>query len=340
MTIKEKLNIKGANIKAVYEYLKDIDSEIGTYSNFNKYLKKHELKPFKTKKGHPRYETLPGIQAQIDWKEDLKMTSKYGEIFTFNILACKLGYSRYCYFGYSVNRTRQDVFEGLIEAFKYIGGVPNELLFDNMSTVVDISKNVRKVNTKVKAFSDDFNFKVKLCKARHAYTKGKVESANKFMDWLMPYNHEFKDENDLILIIKRINEKVNQAICQATNMPPILLYQKEKEYLQPLASKRIIESYLAHDLTLKVQKDSLITYKGCKYSVPPKYIGKVVTAKVTSLKLSIYFNTELIAVHLLSAKRINYQSEHYKELLRYSMKAEDAIDALAAVNLKQFDELL
>lgn len=62
--IKTKLSLRGANVRAVYEYIKDeVDSGIGTYSNFNKYVKSKGLKPKKTEKGHPRYETDMGVQA-------------------------------------------------------------------------------------------------------------------------------------------------------------------------------------------------------------------------------------------------------------------------------------
>ncbi len=67
--IKIKLSIKGVTIRAVYEKLKDEGLEVGTYSNFSKYVKRKELKPEKTVKGHPRFETLAGMQAQVDWRK-------------------------------------------------------------------------------------------------------------------------------------------------------------------------------------------------------------------------------------------------------------------------------
>lgn len=64
---KTKLSLRGANASAVYEYIKDeVDSSIGTYSNFNKYVKSKGLKPKKTEERHPRYETDMGVQAQVD----------------------------------------------------------------------------------------------------------------------------------------------------------------------------------------------------------------------------------------------------------------------------------
>ena len=51
------------------------------------------------------------------------------------------------------------------------------------------------------------------------------------MTWLLPYEHEFETETDLKEIIAKINEKVNTYPCQETGVPPLLLFQKEKEYI-------------------------------------------------------------------------------------------------------------
>ena len=98
--IKEKLAINGVTINGVYQYFKDKYGDIGTYSNFNKYVKLKNLKPKKAIRGHARFETPPGKQAKVDWKEDIKLTSKYGEVFIFNVFSYKLGNSRFCCFTY------------------------------------------------------------------------------------------------------------------------------------------------------------------------------------------------------------------------------------------------
>jgi len=338
--IIEKLQIKGIKIKAIYEYFLDKGYDVGGYSNFNKYIKNNDLKPTAKSKGHPRFETPPGKQAQVDWKEDVKLISKYNEEFIINVFSYKLGNSRYCHFEYKKHRTQQDVFDSLIKAFKETGGVPKEILFDNMRTVVDIVDNRRRINTKMQAFADDFGFKISLCKPRKSYTKGKVEAANKFVEWLLAYNHDFEDEDDLISIIKNINNKVNQYVCQATGVPPILLFQKEKEYLQPLPKNLIIESYMDHELRTSVHKDSLVNYKGRKYSVPPKYIGKDVLLKQIDNQLYIYCNIELIRIHQLSNKNFNYEPEDYKALMAQSIKDGNDLDNIVLENLNILDNFL
>ena len=302
--IAQKLQIKGANVKAVYEFIIDeVDENIGTYSNFNKYVVANNLRPKTVAKGHPRYETAPGIQAPVDWKEDIKIANCYGEIFTFQVFDYKLGYSRYPIFTYKLYKTRQDVIDCLIASFKATGGIPREILFDNMSSVVDRDGNRRNISNRMKAFAKDFNFKIKLCKPRHPFTKGKVEVLNKFLAWIYPYEGEFETEEELIAILEKINAKVIRRTCDETGVPPLLLFQKEKEYLQSLPSKEVIESYLTCDRQTIVRKDSMVTFMKCKYSVPAEYIEKPVRLCVINDQLEIYYSTELIAKHRLSGKR-------------------------------------
>lgn len=151
--IKSKINLCGINQMGLYQYLLNKDDSIGSYSNFKKYLIKHNLKPSKSSKVHLRYETEPGEQLQFDWKEDLKMISKNGEIFEFNIFSTTLGFSRLHNFVYSKTKTREDVERCLMTTFKYMNGVPKNMLTDNMRAVVDINGEKRKVNPEFAQFA-------------------------------------------------------------------------------------------------------------------------------------------------------------------------------------------
>ena len=208
-----------------------------------------------------------------------------------------------------------------------------------MRTIVDIDGNNRKVNARAKQFAEDFRFKIKTAKPRHPFTKGKVEVINKFMEWLRVYEGDFETEEDLIRIISDINDRVNTEICQATSVPPVLLFQKEKDTLQPMPPRQVIDAYMEYDRMTRVQKDSMITFRKSKYSVPPEYIGENVSLKSFGDQLRIYFNGDIIAQHMVSEKPINYIREHYIELLKPLVQSDD-LEALAEQNLRQFDNLL
>ena len=175
--IIQKINLAGATIKGTYKYFQKKYNNIGSYSNFRTYVRKHNLKEEKNKKAHPRYETEKGQQLQFDWKEDIKMISKQGETFKFNIFSATLSWSRLHIFVYSVNKTRADVERCLIQVFKYIGGIPKELLTDNMKAIVDLTtkdgKTTKRINPEFNQFIKDMGTTIKTCKARSPETKRK-----------------------------------------------------------------------------------------------------------------------------------------------------------------------
>ncbi len=73
----------------------------------------------------------------------------------------------------------------------------------------------------------DFHFKVKLAKPLHAFTKGKIEIINKYVEWIIAYDREFNTEEELINILEKINNKVITSVCQATGITQLLLFEKE-----------------------------------------------------------------------------------------------------------------
>ena len=142
--------------------------------------------------------------------------------------------------------------------------------------------------------------KIKLCKINSPQAKGKTESANRFLAWLKPYDGTFEDENELIEILKNINNKVNLEINQTTKIPPSLLFEKEKEYLDPLPNNVLLDSYVEFVDLQTVPPTLLVNYKGNGYSVPKKFINKRVKLIPIENKLYIYYNTDLLVIHELT----------------------------------------
>ena len=339
--IKEKLSIPGTNKKAVYMFIiMNVDDNIGSYSNFRKYVlkKADELIP-KNDTVHLRFETEMGKQLQFDWKGPIRLRSKRSEIFEFYIFSSTLSASRLHKFIYSKFMTIESVERCLIETFEYINGVPKECLTDNMSSIVNYSQ--KEFTSEFNAFAKDMGFIPKKCRIHSPETKGKDESCNRFMSWLYPYDGEFENEEDLINIIKAINIKINQEVNQTTNMTPISLFGKEKEYLAPLPRKQVYEKYLDTMIPAKVSNGLLVYYKGAEYSVPAKYINQTVKLNEVDNKLYIYYNKDLITSHEISNNKINYKQEHYVEGLStvINNKSQEQIEEMAIKNLELLSQL-
>lgn len=342
--IEEKLDL-GANIVGIYKFIKKEKGYKGSYQTVYNYAKNYKNKSIK--KATIRFETNPGLQAQVDWKENFKIYNKNGEVFNINIFLMVLGYSRGKYLKLTVDRRQKTLFECMYEAFKYFEGIPKEILFDNMSTVVDRSKTTYRdisIHKTFEKFSKDAGFKVITCRPYRPQTKGKVESLAKLMDRLIAYNGEFETFDELENIVKEFNNDLNFEISKAINERPIDRLEKEKEYLLPLNSLNLLKSYFQHEKDYKVSKESMINYKGKKYSVPVKYISKLVTVKETENDICIYYTGDLITCHRKNSKKfLNYKEIHVKEILKsdaLSHYSEEAIDEFVANNLKSMDIFL
>lgn len=338
--IIDKLTIKRVTVRGIYEFMvkKYSIETIGSYTNFMAYVKKHKLKPSHNSKGHPRVETLPGVQAQVDWKEDISLVSKHGEVFVINVFHIVLSFSRYSHLELSIQKRTDDVYRSLINGFTAFGGVPEEILFDNMSTVANTSGKYKKPTVGISKFAKDFNFKVRLCATRAPETKGTVEAKNKVIDWIRPYNGEFEDLDDLIKIIKSINVDMNIKVNEDIGMSPTALFYKEKEYLKPSPCQTIIDQYLRPN-SYRVTNEALIRYGNSKYSVDPKLINEEVTVDTLENNLYIYYNGKLVTYHPINNKNINYKPEHYANLMKGKIK-DTEMDERVAENLRIMDSLL
>ena len=291
-----------------------------------------------------RYETAKGIQAQLDWKESVEFVLKdTGEVIKVNVMVLILSYSRLRIYKLSILKTQDILINFLTESFEELNGVPNELLTDNMSTVMDDARtpyNEGKINSKFEAFSHDFGFKVKPCMAASPETKAKVESPMRILDEIRAYSGvlTYVELNDKL---SEINSRVNCSINKGTGKIPVQEFEKEKGSLLPLPHENIRNQYKIKTTTVKVNSASMITYKGNQYSVPPEYLNQTVSYQIHDFKLHIYSNTKLIALHNISRKKLNYESEHYKKILSLNFKGknDDDIKEMARRNLDLIGEI-
>ena len=338
--IIDKLSIRRITVQGVYEFMvkKYGVDRIGSRSNFQRYVNENKLKPKSSSSGHPRYEKGPGVQGQVDWKEDISIADRWGEIFVINVLHITLKYSRFSHLDISVQKRFEDVSRGLINGFIKFGGVPKELLFDNMSTVANINAKPKKPTDAISKLAKDFGFRVRFCGTRRPETKGTVEAKNKVIDWIRAYEGEFEGLEELAAIVETINKDMNITINQETDMSPTALFYKEKEYLQPLPARDIIDTYLT-PIKYKVSDEALIRYGDNKYSVDPKLIGEEVTVDIFDNKLCVYYNGKLVTFHILNKNPINYHKDHYAALMKGKVKQED-MESIVTENLAMMDTLL
>lgn len=328
----------------LWQYLVDNHDYSGSYVNFCLYLKTYEefenyfkrRRPSNVNQVTVRYETGMGKQAQLDWKEKIEFLLDNGEIITVNVFVLLLSYSRFRVYRLSISKTQDVLFNFLDGAFEVFGGVPQEIVTDNMSTVMDVARTENfggKVNAKFQQFADDYGFKVRPCIAGRPRTKAKVEAPMKILDEIRAYNGKL-DYDGLNKLVTRINNRVNTHVVKDTGIIPIMYFNKEKASLSHLPVKNIRKPYQITTKPLDVNPSSMINYGGNQYSVPTEYIGKSLTAQAYDGYIHLYYNTTLVTVHRITEQKLNYHEKDYIEIARksHSFKEED-IETRAKENL-------
>jgi transposase len=314
---------------------------ISRHPEFNKYFK-NKHKSAVSNNSVLRFETSIGEQAQLDWKETMKIILSNGEVIIINIFVLILSYSRFRVYRISLDKTQEILFSFLDDAFNTFGGVPREILCDNMKTIMDAPRteySKGKVNNKFSQFANDYGFKVRPCIAGKPNTKAKVESPMRLLDELYAYSGHITYE-ELVLKVKELNERINAKCHTTTGKIPILHLKKEQDFLLPLPQKQIRSLYRIKTTTVKVNPQSLICFKSNFYSVPPEYIGSTLKLQVYDNKIHVYNSTNLIALHDISNQKLNYTLKDYIALsgLTFNSKYID-IDKLAKDNLNKIGDI-
>ncbi|MBE3563952.1 MAG: IS21 family transposase [Hydrogenibacillus schlegelii] len=123
-----------------------------------------------------RFETLPGQQAQVDWAY-FRDKDEGGQRQTVYAFVYLLSFSRFMYVEFTERLDMDTLFRCLLNAFEACGGVPKEVLFDNMKQVV-LGRNDRgevEWHPRMADFAALVGFRPNACRPRRAQTKGKVE---------------------------------------------------------------------------------------------------------------------------------------------------------------------
>ena len=345
--IEQKAVIPGVTKKAIHEFLLDRYPEAGLpkYGSFTKYCRSRgiECADAPEPEAHPRFETPPGRQLQFDWKENLELVDVNGEVFEFNVFSAVLGYSRAHRFVYSRTRTEDDLLACLLATFVRFGGIPEEAITDNMSAIVTFSGGKRVKSERAWRFAREAGFELKLCRRQTPQTKGKDESANRFVNRLKAYDHDFEGEQGIIDAIARIEARSNAEPNETTGLPPAVLFMKEKEHLRPMGNLRMLQEMIGGVDDQVVPPTMLVRAAGRQWSVPRSCIGKKVNVvTMPSGQVRVTLDGEEVAVHDAASASgpIVYAEDHYVEAMEGKSWFADAdIREAARANLELLDQL-
>lgn len=183
-----------------------------------------------------RFETPPGKQAQVDFAE---FRFPWGKRYALLVV---LGYSRLLWFRYFERQDMRTLLVGLEEAFRYFGGVPAELLFDQMKAVItkDLRLDGRGLvhNAEFLRFAAHWDFTPRACRPYRAKTKGKVERPIRYVRENFVYARDFLGDSDLdhqrLIWLEKANARLHRTTLE---QPRVRFERDEQAVLQALAAR-------------------------------------------------------------------------------------------------------
>jgi transposase len=184
-----------------------------------------------------RFETPPGHQAQVDFAE---VRFPWGKRYALLVV---LGYSRLLWLKFYPRQTLGTVISGLEEAFTYFGGVPQELLFDQLKAVIveDQRADGGKLleNPEFLRFARHWSFRIRACRPYRAKTKGKVERPIRYVRGNFLYGREFVGDADLDdQRLRWLDGVANVRVHRTTHAVPRVRFETEERALLQACAAR------------------------------------------------------------------------------------------------------
>lgn len=223
-----------------------------------------------------RFKTPPGKQAQVDWGH-LGSLEMNGEERKLNAFTFTLGYSRTMMAEAALDQKLGTLLKMHEEAFRQLGGVPEEILYDRKGKVESGVKYLRR------------NF---LCGLQGREPSGLEDLNAQLRVWVW--------------------EVANQRVHGTTHEQVAVRWDVDQFSLQPLDG-RPPYPYVDDELR-KVARDAYVCWQGSRYSVPWSYAGKQVWVRERGGDVEVLYGRERIAVHNQARHKhaVVTQAEHHR----------------------------
>lgn len=229
---------------------------------------KHRLPLVAVQRDYQMVAELPyGQQAQVDFGEYNMRTSLGSrvKVFFFTMVMSRSRY-KYIWFADRYFTTELAIFAHQ-KAFEFIGGVPDEVVYDQDKLFI-VSENGGDIilTSAFRAYTRQQSFALHFCRKSDPESKGKIENVVKYVKRNFLYNRTYYNIETLNdEAIAWLGRTANGLVHTVTGKRPLDELMIERDYLspcQPLLPKPVSEA------TYAVRKDNTVCYRGNYYSLP------------------------------------------------------------------------
>lgn len=262
-------------------------------------------------------EFQPGKDAQVDFGESYaKLDGQQVKLHGFEM---RMNFSRKKFVMFFQTTDKEAFLEGHVRAFEFFGGVVERISYDNLgAAVAQIGKGKkRELTREFKQLAGYYNFQPNFCTPGPdgAHEKGGVENGVGFArrNWMVPVpQYETISDLNAYLLEKCLADAERTVDGQSETIAEA--WKKETELLLALPARPFDP---AVQQTGIVDSYCTIPFKTNHYSVPPQYVGKVLTIRSYWNRIEIGTGLEKVAEFDRCYGKDEYvlKPEHYLDLL-------------------------
>ena len=229
---------------------------------------KYHLKKEENPRDYAAVPELPmGKQMQVDFGEKWMKNTEGNRVKVYAAVFV-LSHSRYKYVQtQSRPYTTTDLVLACHACFRFMGGMPQELVFDQDS-IVCVSENCGDIihTYEFEKLRQECKFSVYMCRAADPESKGQVENAVKYVKYNFLENRIYLDDETLnYCCLQWLERTANAKVHGTTKRIPAEVFTEEREHLRPLCPS---PENNKTNIYRTVRKDNTVVYDSNRYSLP------------------------------------------------------------------------
>jgi transposase len=237
----------------------------------------------------------PGQDAQVDWGEAEVILA--GERVTVQLFILRLNYSKARFVMAFPFQKQEAFFEGHNQAFRFLGGIPRRLTYDNLKTAVYkiLTGRNRQEQESFKRFRSYYLFESNYCNPAQGHEKGGVENdvgyvQRNFMTPLLQANN-YQELN--VMLWKACQENLHRRVRGQLPRVADLLSDERSKFL-PLPGE-LFPACISSPV--KPNGYSQVDLDTNRYSVPAEHGNDQLVLRAYPFRVEILLGKEVIATH-------------------------------------------
>ena len=257
----------------------------------------------------------PGETCQFDWSHE--QVELGGVVQTVKLAHFRLTHSRQLFLAAYPRETQEMVFDAHNRAFRFLGGVPERMVYDNPKTIVQalLTGKDRQFNRRFLALANHYLFEPVACTPASGWEKGQVENqVGNVREWLFTPRPSFADFSALNAWLEdRCRELGKRLHPEQKECAIADVFAKEQSALRPIIAP--FDGYF--EQPCRVSSTCLVSYDRNRYSVPAEFAGQRVSLRAWANRIGVVAEGQLVAEHARSfgRERLILDPWHYLPVL-------------------------